>query len=501
MIDDVTGSKDEIVRDTVSYTGSSYVGNILDAVTSIAIRRFLGPFLSGIWGVVQIVLSYSSFIHCGILFGAEKEIPYNRGKGEYKQASRIADVTFSFILVISLTAAILLSLWVLFFGGEYSPYVKIGLYAAAIITLLQQLYNFYLTVLRAHKKFTIIGKTLLLASFFNLIFVFTLTKTLRLYGLYISTILTLCISTFYFFKKFNTYPKFFISLKDLINIFKIGFPILIINLSMTFFRSVDRIIIAKKLSLEDLGYYGLGVILMKYILFLPTIFSSVIFPRFQEKYAKAHNHKDLKNYILTPTMILAYLMPVFILVTYFITPILIHFVLPDFRNSMVVIRLILLGSFFISLYYPASFYFITVNKTKHIVPFAVGSSLLLLFFGTMVVNFSWGMEGVAFITSLCYMIFTFSLLLHALNHIQSIGDNLKVIGEIFSVFLYFLGIAFFIDRINFSSSIFLLAFIKIMTMLFFSLPLLLIINKKTGILVLFWNLVKSFQSRGIKNKK
>ena len=101
--------KKEIVRDASAYVPTTYISLIVGVISGLIVRKFLDPSLMGDWVMLSTVLGYALFCHLGILDGAEREIPYCHGKGDYQKAEEVKNAAFTFcVIAAAITSAIFL---------------------------------------------------------------------------------------------------------------------------------------------------------------------------------------------------------------------------------------------------------------------------------------------------------------------------------------------------------------------------------------------------------
>ena len=150
---------EEIVRDSIIFSGGNYFSYIFKFIGSIVIRKFLSPTLMGLFLELMLIFQYGKLHHLGILDSLDREIPYHRGKEDHKKIDEIKEIGFTFCLFTSLIVAaflILLSGYLIYakFDKEFSW----GLSLVAILIVFEVIISYYRVILRTHNKFLFLTK-------------------------------------------------------------------------------------------------------------------------------------------------------------------------------------------------------------------------------------------------------------------------------------------------------------------------------------------------------
>ncbi|HET8650644.1 MAG TPA: hypothetical protein VFL95_11420, partial [Gemmatimonadales bacterium] len=118
--------------------------------------KLLGPTLYGLWNALNLVLANGvNYGHLGVLNAMNREVPFNRGRGELELNQSIVDVSFTTALIAAavMAGACLLASFV----GRFDPVTAFGLRVLALLILVQQLQVFYDLVLRSHDRFRLVA--------------------------------------------------------------------------------------------------------------------------------------------------------------------------------------------------------------------------------------------------------------------------------------------------------------------------------------------------------
>lgn len=480
-------AKNQIITDSSKFITSTYVGNITGIITGILIRKFLGPTLMGIWGYLQVIQYYSNYSELGILTAAEREIPFHYGKNDQQQASKIKNNAFAFTTITSLIVFLLLTGYALFVRHSVTKPFFYGLLTIAILSAGGQYGLLYTVLLRADKNISVLSKAKVLFGLTWLTLIIFLVIPFSIYGLYLAVIILLLISILYFYKNISYKFTFQINYVELKRLIIIGMPIILMYVGILSIKNVDRIFIVNMLSLQHLGYYSIAIMASNYIFTIPSTFSIIMFPRFQESYAIKNDIVDIQNFVDTPTRILAYFIAIFIGFAFLVLPPLVIIVLPKYIQGITALKILLLGTFFISLTHMSNQFLITLNKQRNLVPLVFLVVVVGCFLDYSFIKWGYGINGVAFATGIAYFLYYFVSLGYAMLHYASKKTFFKfVVGNLFPIccvssFLFVIDIIFPLRE---NSTLFLirLTLIKLFVFLILCLPLLWHVNRSTQIL-------------------
>ena len=471
----------KIVKDFVYFSGSSYVSQTLGIVTSVLIKMYLGPTLMGVWATLQVVLRYSLWSNMGILASSYRQIPYFLGKGDEREATRIRDTSFVFTLIMSCLVAIAIFVWSIINSAKYSEHVIFGLKMISFIIVATAIYNFYLSTLRGYKKFSFLSRLIVFNSLITMILVVVLVSSYSIYGLFFAILVSVLLSVVYAAIHTRYKIKFEVEPKRLIALLKIGIPLIFSGFVFSILMSIDKIMIVRILGAENLGFYTIAIMGVAYANTLPSTIGIVLFPRFQERFGANDNVEDIKKYLLKPVLVLSYSFPTVLGVIYFVVPVLVHYILPDFAPGITSFKILIIGCFFLSLTPISSNFLITLNKQLRVAGLtiiAVIVSILLNYYFIKVKG--WGIEGAAIGTCIGYFSHFALLGFYSLSHFMKFKDMLRYLLTPFAVFLYLVAAILLLEyKINIHQVI-LEGMFKTALVIIFTLPILFWGNKEFG---------------------
>lgn len=399
---DAHAKKKAIFKDAGFYTVLSYSGQFLDVVSSILIRRFLGPTNMGIWAFLQVILNYTKHSSLGITAATNRDVPYYQEKGDHAQADRIKNTVFSFTMTTTLAASFLIVGWAFLNRDGLNLKLWIGFIAIACIISIQRLYNLYVVLLRANKRFKIAGFVNFASSSLNLLFTLLLVWKFQLYGLYASVVLNSLLLIAYIIYKTKYRFEWVHPFKNTGPMLKLGVTLLISEVLTTFVMSADKILITKYLGFETLGFYSIAMMAFNYLSGIPRMFNVVLFPRFQEEYAQTDKAAALEKYLTKAVLSMAYIYPFLIGLVWICSPWLIELVLPQFYEGVSALKVLSLGSFFFALTHSFNTFLVTIRKEYMLIPAQLALTLIVFPVTFFAIKGGWGITGVAMAMSVTY---------------------------------------------------------------------------------------------------
>jgi len=431
----------------------------------------------------------------GILSAAERELPYYFGKNDHARSEKIKNNAFAFTFILSFL--IFFGIVAYAFGVRHrvSTSYFYGLLTVAILAFGGQYGLFYTVLLRANKNFSILSQAKVLFALIWLVLTLSLVIPFNIYGIYLVAIGVMIVDISFCYYKTRYSFDFELDIRELKRLFVIGAPLILLSVGIISIRNIDKIFIANMLGSEQLGYYSIAIMASDYIFTIPATLSIVMFPRFQESYALKDNIVDIQNFVNTPTQILSYSVAIIIGFAFLILPPVIMVILPQYIEGIMSVKILLLGTFFISLTHPSSQFLITLNKQIYIIPlvfFAVAIAGLLDY---LFIKWGYGINGVALATGIANFLYYLLILGYAMLHYAGIKLIIKFMaGNLFPFLLitgFLLGVSQFVPlNPNSWLSLFISTMFRILLFGILCIPLLWYIDRKTDVLKRVFKIIR-----------
>jgi len=482
--------KNQIIKDTAKYNIAHYASQFLGIFTSVAMRRFLGPYYIGIWNILQLIMSYFTYLSLGVDSAAQYKIPFFRGKGDKKTEKEITDCIFTFLFAVSVISCVVVLVAAFILRNKYPVEIIIGLIAISFCIILQRLYTYYLVVLRANNDFSTISKSVFFDAIVNLVLVLLLVNNFKIYGLYIVVALMPLINTLFIDYLAKYKIKLVFNPAQTLKLIAYSFPFLTLGVLNIILRSVDRLIIAKMLGITAVGYYSLALMGKNYVVGLYNNFGIVTIPRILEAYGRDEKVESIKKFVTSTTEAIAFLFPPFLGVIFIISPIFVKLVLPNFVPGILAMQILLFDVFFQSCSPQIEPFLIALNKQKNLIPIMVVTIIFSFGINYFLVKIGLGINGVAIGTSLVSLVYFIFTLAYAMRHFTT---NKKIFSFFAGIIFPLIYVSLLIAACHYLIHIkndYLDALVKTLILIAAYTPLLFYIERKTNIISLFFGHIK-----------
>jgi O-antigen/teichoic acid export membrane protein len=478
-----------IIKDTFVYSGASYIVIIVGFIVSVFSKKLLGVSGAGYWALLTVITTYGMFINLGIGTALVREVPQRMGAGETEKAKMIVDVTFSYLIVAGLVVAVVI--WLLSFFLFTDPLLKTGMKIIAVLVPMTLMYNLVINVLRAKKQISILSKVIIINILFIAMFAIPGAYLFNVNGFAAGTVIATALS-FCLAKRWSNI-RFSLSFDwdQIWHLIKIGFAMFLASILFRTFLNVDKIMIGKILGIEQLGLYTIGIMAVQQVGSLPRFFNIVIFPHIQEKYGATKDVMDVKEMILRPTYFISRLMPILMGIIIFLAQPIVLYVLPQFKDGLGVMKILVLGYFFMAVNQMSSVLLFTIDKQKLLIPLYGIMVAVCIGFNYLFITMGLGIIGVALGTSISYFLFFLVVFPFASKHIIEWREIKRFYFEIMIFYIYFLTNILWIDAVvNFPGAI-LTSFAKISCFLLVCIPVLISVQRRERIFSLIFKMVRS----------
>ena len=177
--------KKDILKDASFFSGSVYISQAMFFIRGFLNARILGPGLYGLWSALNIILSYSLYVHMGSLNAMNREIPYQKGRDAPEGVDKARNAAFTINLVMSGMFSAILIVTALFLYGKISKAESIGLITIALLAFISAIYEFCQTSLISFKRFMVVSRGNVIFAILSVILTLWLLPLLSIYGVYI----------------------------------------------------------------------------------------------------------------------------------------------------------------------------------------------------------------------------------------------------------------------------------------------------------------------------
>ncbi len=415
-----------IQKNILLVLASRFTVIIVRLVTIYLLTTVLGAYGFGIYSFLITILEIAALVgrvgfgYSNVFFISKSEIDVGNCVGN----------SFIVALINGVTIGLLLLLFPLIFRNMFSDISSIMMICFSCSIGFYILYNYITDIVNGLELFDMYYISFSLLWIVNGIFIviFLLVGILNAETAFISFTLAIIVSLLLILyclrKKLKMTIK--ISFKDISKQIKYGFPLYIRD----FFNEVNfrfiYLVIKQYFNSSILGIYSLAVQAAEVLLYIPRASFTVLFPKFS-------NYNGNKVHLLKKSLrIFALIFGLILVLSYLFVPIIIkNFLPPEFVDSIIVFRILLIGIFCLGILNIIESYLLGEYRQK-ITMLSSGISAILLLVGSLLLVPKRGYIFAAIITSIIYVFYlSLTLILLIINNQKkknriTIGNGIKV---------------------------------------------------------------------------
>ena len=212
----------------------------------------------------------------------------------------------------------------------------------------------------------------------------------------------------------------------LIELLKGGIRLFVSSIANTIYRQVDSLITVAMLGPTALGIYGIAQTINSFIY---GVFGATIQPVGQRMLKSANNEKLLRKYLNVLLLLSSYAMVFPIIAIVLATPFLVDSFIPQFHDSINLVRILAVAAFFNLTIGPINGYMYAKRLENKITVSTLVAGGINLVLDIYLISEGYGILGVAYATSFSYLI-NF-ILLNYLANVNSAKDTAKYLIPLF----------------------------------------------------------------------
>lgn len=475
--------KKKIITDIAVYGIGRYINQFIGFFIAIFVRNFLGPLYMGIWSLVRVIMSYANYSELGALQAIFYKVPYHNGKGEAKESEKIQNVVFSFLVLMSFVASIVILLGAVILKEKMPHELFTGLVIFPLFFMTQRVWSYFIMVLKASKKFSTLGYAIIFDSAINLILVIFIVSKLGIYGMYvISIILPIMDVLFVRFAAKERYNiKFRLIWPSIIEYVKFGFPVFISAFSVVILYSMDSIMIAKMIGLVPLGYYSIAVMARTYSTEFSQNFASVLSPYFVEAYGSSGDTVMVGKKIIKYTELTSCIMAVILGLGYVVLPFFVQLVMPKFTEGISAMKIILICTFFSVISGHMKNFLVMKERQILLMVITFIAVFINVILNYIAITSGYGISGVAAASAVTTFLMFISIAYFSVKYLDDLSKPMFTLNVLLP-FVYIASIVFFVERTVSFGGPYISLFIKSAILCLMSTVIIWHVNKHTGII-------------------
>jgi O-antigen/teichoic acid export membrane protein len=398
-------SNDKLLMNIISFGSTTLLNAVLVFIVGIVTRNLLGPEQYGYWLTVSLIFTFIPIFQLGTLNAMNREVPFYLAKKDLKMVQKIRENVFSFIFTIPLLLVLCLCIisGVLFITDIRIEY-KLGLLLASLIAGFTYLSGYAEMYYKSEQNFNKVSKLISIKSISQSIITIVLVIFLGYLGLYFGMLISLLIEIIMakgVFPKKNRFHSF----SEYKKLIQIGFPILVVGIVWSIMIATDRIIISVFMTPEDLGNYGVGLLVFSAIMLFPQVLSQIFYPKIVGLVSLG-DFTEIKRIYWRVNLILAVAMSIVVAIGYFLLPYFIRWFMPEYLEGIKAAQILLIGIYPLTLVNIAANYFNSTDNQKIYLFIQVISVFLNVLLSIILLGIHQSIESVALATSISFLIYS-----------------------------------------------------------------------------------------------
>ena len=291
----------------VQYSSSRFFRLVLGAVTVFLRPKLLTPGQYGIWTLFDLIPRYATYLHLGTRDTMRFFIPLYSSRGDCDKTAMIKGTVFTSSLFINILLSCLLV--ILSLNKGFTIEIRAGFFVMSVIVILLFLMEYYIALLRAYEQFSLIAASIYLNTASLFVLTIPLLYFFKLYGLYITILLAYIIIVVFLRQKCSYSIPYKCDFNTLKELFVKGAPIMVSDFSIELITTSDRLIVSSLMGSRELGYYGIAILAVSFLVQIPGTAREIMEPRLMRIVENSSSEKVVNDYLLKPLINTAYLMP------------------------------------------------------------------------------------------------------------------------------------------------------------------------------------------------
>lgn len=303
-------------------------------VTGIVVTAFVDPADMGVIQSVLLIQVYVGFLHLGVFNGLNRNLAFYKAQGNVLLVQDMVNTTYMVSYVVAIIGALIsLGLFIYYLiVGKPLVYILSTLLLGALL-ISQPLTNAIDTTYRSGQEFKRLGVIKNIET--TLYAVFTVFPVMWGYiGKIVSDCLKCIVGYVMRFHK-RPYKRTGLGSKEsLIQLIRVGSPMLISGYVWSVFTACDRTYIASHLSMEAMGLYAISNYVIMAVMMVPTSVNTLLYPKAAARYGSTGEVQSLKVFWKKSLFIyVAMLIPLCALL-YFVLPYFVEVFMPKYVGGV-----------------------------------------------------------------------------------------------------------------------------------------------------------------------
>lgn len=383
-----------LTRTIAHYAGSNAARQGLGVLTAFVRTRLLSPEQFGLWSLLALIPQYSGMLHLGSRSALSYRIPVHNRHGEEAMSAKLRGTVRLASFVPNAVVAVGLLIWSVWTEQDYA----LALMLSAVLVMSNWWFEHQLALLKSEQQFSWISRSNYWRAAVLLLATVAMIPLLGIAGALLAVILSLLSGTFLLRRQTRALDHSAFDWTSLKGMVRQGFPLLIVGLMLLLMRNTDRMMIAAMVDLHAVGLYALGGMILGFLINVPGVGREVLEPRLMQEMQHKPMSALAQPYLHDPLFKTLLLMPLLVLPLVMLMPLMVSVFLPAYVEGIPAIRVLLIGGFFLGLFYPMRGLAVAGHWQKYTVLHAAIALLFNVLGNWWVLQQGYGLVGVALVS-------------------------------------------------------------------------------------------------------
>ncbi|MFH2011570.1 MAG: hypothetical protein ABIJ37_02510 [Pseudomonadota bacterium] len=342
--------KSVFFKDSLAYSGTNVIAQLLTVIRSFAVRRILPPEIMGFWNFMTVVQGFLGTFDLGVIAGATRELPLIGARGDNTEKKRIYSTTLWFTVIQNCIVALFAVWYVRWHHSQYSTTEITVAFAGIAVFLISSFYTVYSTFFITSQAFVLLSRILIAFAVIDCIGFVVFAWFWSLPGLIIISIVSVILrgAVFIFLGRLiNLQTKVKISLRSLKRLLSFGFFLRIVDYPNALFNMVSILWVTKFTNVEALALFSLARGFSMQVNDISTRVGSVYTMRFLEQVGSGISRevigRQMKQYLLFQLMVI---IPALCWVAFIGLTFIVNSFIPKYAGANESFLILIISSFF-----------------------------------------------------------------------------------------------------------------------------------------------------------
>lgn len=264
-------------------------------IVGMVVSKLLGPEMLGMWGIFHIITGYYSYANLGSTNGLSRSLGIAIGENNLTKNRDLIGAANAIQITIPLALTIILII-IGFFSKSPLSLILIFSGIVGFISLYEET---FIRIISAFEKHRVLANLSVIKSLCSIVFVIPFVFFFDLNGRIFSATLIALILFLITYRKLPVPLSLNFDKEKIKELLEVGFPIGLAGFLAANFFLVDRVIVTKFLTVEELGFYVFGFYLVTVVKSIKQTVANVLYQRQNIIYGEDGTEKKRRLFLIS----------------------------------------------------------------------------------------------------------------------------------------------------------------------------------------------------------